>query len=138
MHSGDMQVLNQNQFQLPGQWRSFIISSMHVTSFWKLTRSHQKQFYLKVLIKLHLDYRNLDKNIPIPLNCVIYTRIACPNQVVKRTLSSSLDYMPISLPTSCVPEVTGYNRLELLEKKMMTLYYSSIPSQKVGQAQLEK
>ena len=42
------------------------------------------------------------------------------------------------LPTSCVPEMTVYNRLELLHKKMMSLHYSSIPSHKVGQAQLKE
>ena len=41
-------------------------------------------------------------------------------------------------PASCVQEVTVYNRLELVHKKMMNLHCLSIPSYRAGQAQLKK
>ena len=56
----------------------------------------------------------------------------------QKTLSSSPCCMLTRLPISCVPEVTAYNTLELLHKKMMSLCCSSIPSHKVGQALLKK
>ena len=61
-----------------------------------------------------------------------------PNEVIKGTLSNSLNLMLIRLPTTCVLEVTVYNRLELLHKKMVSLHCSNIPSHKVGQSQLKK
>ena len=46
--------------------------------------------------------------------------------------------MPTRLQTDCALEVTVYNTLELLHKKMMSVNYSSTLSQKVDQAQLKK
>ena len=83
--------------------------------------------------------KNLDKNFPIPFSlCDIYQdwptnlQIACPIQVVKRTLLSSPSSMPTRSEINCVPEATAYNKLELLHKKMMSLCCSSIPSHKDG------
>ena len=60
--------------------------------------------------------------------------IACPIQVVKRTLSISSSCILTRIQFNCVPEATAYNKLELLHKKMMSLCCSSIPSHKDGQA----
>ena len=50
----------------------------------------------------------------------------------QKTLSNSLSGMLTRLKINCVPEVTAYNKLELLYKKMMSLHCSSIPSHKDG------
>ena len=48
-------------------------------------------------------------------------------------LSSSLGCMPTRLQVNCVPEATAYNKLELVNKKMMSLCCSSISSHRDGQ-----
>ena len=86
------------------------------------------------------DTKNIDKNFPIPLHCVIYTRIDQPTcrllvlfRWTKGHYQALQNVCLTRLPTSCVPEVTAYNKIGLLHKKMMRLHCSSIPSHKFGQ-----